>query len=107
MATRELLQAMAAAIVRTLESPEWAAEVPHPEQRAWTMMLAVCEALHPLGPVTIPSRDQVEQLVERIERDQEIYAHFDGRNYDELAARYRLTSRQVRRIVERQRRGAA
>ena len=67
------------------------------------MMLAACEVMHPFGAVTIPSRGQVEHLVERFNRDEEIWLRFDGRNYDELAAACRLAPRQVRRIIERYR----
>jgi len=40
---------------------------------------------------------------DRAYRDQEIYAAFSGDNYDALARKYRLTERNVRRIVARER----
>ena len=74
--------------------------MPDDEERAWMVMLALCDELHPFGPVTVPSAGAVETLARRIERDEAICGNFDGRNYDELAATHGLTTRQVRRIVE-------
>ena len=96
--------AMAAAIVRCMESPAWAAAVADPDERAWLMLRALCEELHPLGAVSVPSVPQLRAFLERDDRDAAIRAGFDGRNYDELARRFRLSSRQVRRIVDEPRR---
>ena len=40
---------------------------------------------------------------ERATRDTEIMADFTGRNYAALAAQHNLSTRQVRRIIERER----
>lgn len=93
------------AVRRTIGSPQWLRDV-DPDRRAWLMLHAVCEALHPLGAVIVPSRVQIEQVVARQMRDQAIWDGFDGRNYEALARKHHLTSRQVRRIVERMRRPA-
>lgn len=36
-------------------------------------------------------------------RDQRIYAEFNGKNYSELARRYKVTPRHIRRVVRRAR----
>ena len=92
--------AMAAAIVRCMDSPEWAAAVADPDERAWLLLRALCEELHPLGAVSVPSEHALRRFLDRGDRDEAIRAGFDGRNYDELARRFRLSQRQVRRIVD-------
>ena len=103
MATRAIIATMARAIVRTLSAPEWVSTL-DAEERAWLLLLAICEAIHPLGAVSVPSRDELIRIATRIDRDAQIWTEFDGRNYAELAVRHGLTTRQVRRIVERERR---
>ena len=98
MATRQAITTMARAIVRTLSAPEWISTL-DVEERAWLLLLDLCEAMHPLGAVSVPSRDQVIRIAARIERDAAIRREFDGRNYEALAAQYRLTTRQIRRVV--------
>ena len=93
---------MADTIRRAMSTPQWY-EQPQPEARAWLLLMALCEALHPLGAVSVPSPDQVDVLTDRMLRDEAIWQAFDGRNYAELAAKHHLTERQVRRIVERMR----
>ena len=68
--------------------------------------MSICDELHPFGPVILPSRVSADQLIERDARNESIWEEFDGRNYAELAAKYRLTVKHVRHIIERQRRGA-
>ena len=103
MSARDVARTIADAIRRTLGSPEWCAAFEDDDERSWLMLLALCEVLHPLGAVTVPSPDQVEGLVARGMRDEAIWRAFDGRNYGELATRHGMTPRQVRRIIEKKR----
>ena len=103
MATHDIAAAMARTILRAIRSPAWLSIIDD-EERAWTLMLSLCDELHPFGPVMIPSRPTVEDLARRIERHETICRDFDGRNYAELARAHGLTTRQVRRIIEAGRR---
>ena len=94
---------MARSLLTTLASPEYA-RARDDDGRAWTLLLALCDALHPLGPVVLPPRARVVERVRRIERDEVIWRAFNGTNYAALALKHRLTVRQIRRIVERMRR---
>ena len=89
---------MAKTIAATLESQAWR-EAGDDDRRAWLMLLNLCDVLHPLGTFTVPPRWRVVELVQRLERDAEIRAAFNGKNYDELATRYRMTPRHIRDIV--------
>ena len=94
---------MAAACDRVLSSPEWAAATHDHDQRVWLLVQSLCAELHPEGPMSVPSVAALRQWIERDERDEQIRGAFDGRNYDTLARRHRLSTRQVRRIVHRPR----
>ena len=87
-------------LLDTLTAIEWHRTLDD-EDRAWLLLLDLADRLHPLGPIVIPSRGQITRLLARLERDDDIAAGFDGRNYHALAREHRLTTRQVRRIVER------
>lgn len=89
---------MARSLLATLTSETYL-EAEDDEQRAWLLLLDLCDVLHPLGAFTVPPRWRVMHLVQRLERDAEIRAAFNGRNYDELATRYRMTPRHIRDIV--------
>ena len=95
---------MARAIERVMASSDWAAAVHDADKRAWLLLHALCEELHPIGPVSVPSVQALNAWLGRDERDERIRAEFDGRNYDVLARRHRLSKRQVRRIVDEPRR---
>ena len=82
--------------------PEWNATFDHME-RAWIGLKAISRAVRPLGDVTVPSEGQVEELVARHERDEAIRGEFNGRNYEALAEKHRLTVRQIRRITDQRR----
>ena len=98
---------MAQAVNRTMSSPEWAAALGEPEERGWLLVQALCEELHPEGALSVPSVQALTAWLERGDRDERIRAEFDGRNYDQLARRHRLSKRQVRRIVDGPRRPEA
>ena len=103
MSLSPVASVMAQAIRRTMRSPEWFAATGADDERAWLLLMALCAELHPLGSVSVPSPDRLDQLTDRLLRDEDIWRSFDGRNYETLAAKHRLTSRQVRRIIERMR----
>ena len=104
MSAKTVMAALLAGIVRGLRHPDMPG-TNEAEERAWLIALAICDEMHPLGPSVIPSRDHAGALLKREERDDEIWQDFSGDNYGELAARWGLTERQVRRIVERRRSG--
>lgn len=97
---------MAGAIQRTLDSPAYMVAFGDAEERTWMLVEALCEELHPLGSVVVPSIGQVEKDLDRMLRDEAIWRAFDGLNYAELAAEHKLTTRTVRTIVERMRKAA-
>lgn len=99
--------AMAAAIERTLGSLPWLRALGDDDQRGWLLLEALCEELHPLGPVAAPSVASLRVAAARRGRNDEIRERFDGRNYRELARRHRLSTRQVRRIVDEPRKPGA
>lgn len=98
--------AAADAIVRTLGSPEWMLALGADDERGWILLEALCEHLHPLGAVQFPSVHRLREAVDRPGRDRAIREEFDGTNYLQLARRHRLSTRQVRRIVDGPRRPA-
>ena len=87
-------------IMETLESVEWYGAF-HDEDRAWLLLLNLCDDLHPISPVHLPSRDQAIAIMRRLQRDAKIRRECDGTNYEQIAQRYRLTTRQIRRITKR------
>lgn len=92
--------AMAEAIELTMASPAWAGALGDDDARAWMLLEALCERLHPIAPVDVPSVGSLRAAADRPGRDQAIRRDFDGRNYAVLARRHRLSTRQVRRIVD-------
>ena len=91
---------MALAVHRAMSAPEWARAVGDPDERAWLLVRALCEELHPEGAFQVPSVFALEAWLERDDRNERIRTEFDGSNYDVLARRNRLSKRQVRRIVD-------
>ena len=98
--------AMAAAIERTMASAAWARAVGDNDARGWMLLEALCEELHPVGPVDAPSVASLRAASDRPGRNDEIRKTFDGTNYGQLARRHRLSQRQVRRIVDGPRKAA-
>ena len=99
-------QILVLSILRGIRDPEWH-RVTGDEERAWIVVMSICEELHPFGPVILPPRAAAEEHLVRAVRDRSIWEEFDGRNYAELAAKHNLEPRTVRTIVERMRRQAA
>lgn len=91
------------ALIRAQASAAWN-ETADPEERAWLGMLAVCEHVHPLGETSAPAPHQVERTVGRVGRNEAMRRDFDGSNYAALGRRHGVSTRQVRRIVDRPRR---
>ena len=91
---------MAAAIERTLGSPAWLRALGDDDERGWILLEALCEELHPLGAAAAPSVANLREAAGRLGRNEEIRDGFDGRNYRALARRHRLSTRQIRRIVD-------
>lgn len=89
---------MARSLVATLGSAAYG-EARDDDERAYVLLLDLCEHLHPLGVFTVPSRWQIVEDVMRLARDAEIRAAFNGRNYADLARRYSLSERRVRAII--------
>ena len=63
-------------------------------ERATQIVLAICEAIHQPYPIYIPAGPVAIDL-----RNQNIIKEFNGRNYQFLAKKYRLSERQIRRIL--------
>ena len=92
---------------RVMGTPEWLAALGDDYQRALLLVTALCDALHELGLERVPSGEAVRQALDKHLRKQRIVAEFNGTNHRELARRYGISARTVRRIVERARRDAA
>ena len=82
-----------------LASSAWS-EADGEEARQWLLTLALCESLHQHNISRIVNADGLREAVQRGRRDSQIRAGFDGQNYRALAARHKMTMRQVRRIVD-------
>ena len=91
---------LADAVWRTLSSPDWARALPDNLERTELLLVAVCDALHPCGAVSFPRGATVLAALERPARNAEIRAAFRGDNHGELARRYGLSVRHIRRIVD-------
>ncbi len=92
---------MADAIFTTITSPAWLRAMGDDHERTWLLMRALCAELHPLGAINIPSVHGLEGALKRIDRNTTIRHQFDGRNHAALARAFGLSTRQVRRIVDK------
>ena len=90
-------------VLAALRSPAWGAAASD-EERKRVIVVSLCEALHPLGQRIFPSAKTVDRYFETLDRNTRIWSEFDGRNYEDLAARYGLSPRTVRMVVEKIRR---
>ena len=91
---------LADALWRTMSSPDWAKALGDDLARTELLLVAICDALHPCGAVSVPRGATVLAALERPARNAEIRAAFRGDNHRELARRYGLSSRHIRRIVD-------
>lgn len=85
----------------TLGSADWAQALGDDHQRTWLLTLAVCDALYLAGVERVPNAKTLQDALDKLIRNQQIVQAFDGTNYRALATEYRLSTRTVRRIVER------
>ena len=88
------------AILAVLGSPEWRGARSDAE-RVQLLRYSILEVLHPISPIHVPSVWTVRARERRERRDVRIRSLFNGRNHQVLAERFRLTTRQIRRIVDR------
>ena len=93
----DALGALEAELDRTLKSRAWAA-ASDDHARRQLLVAAVCAAL---APDRAHPASALAAAYERALRNQRIRTMFNGRNYGELAERFDLTQRQLRRILHR------
>ena len=100
-----LFVALANAIQGSLESPAYRALAAQPagsgsltQRQARMLAAAICDASHD-ELQTFPAFARLRRLVEIQTRNARIVAAFTGQNYGDLAARWGLSTRQIRRIV--------
>ena len=87
--------------VHVLDSARFRALSGDPLAQAELIVFALCDALHAARGVYVPDANTVRANLARQARDARIRAEFNGRNYSDLADKHGLTSRTVRRILER------
>ncbi len=92
------LRAASSAVEQALERIEG---MP-PDQAALLIVALVTDVLASRGH-RVPSAIQLDELIERNRMMRCLPAEFDGRNYQELARRYGVSTRSVRRIIDRRR----
>ena len=71
-----------------------------PEQVV-TVARATAACFRRAGFPRIPADGRIQQVIGMAARNQQMLEAFDGRNYQELAVRYGVDRRTVRRIVDR------
>ena len=89
-----------AAFWEVMRSPEWLTAFGNEEERVALLLETMCDTLDGPRSAYIPDSGSVRASIERLQRDAGIRAAFDGQNYDSLAQQYRMSPRQVRRIVD-------
>ena len=95
--------ALEGAILHALASPAWV-QADDDVSRARLLLDVISRALRASGLPGCRGGEQLADAYRRVLRDQQIRDTFDGTNTLDLAARHRLTVRQVRRIVAPRRR---
>ena len=101
MSKPETVALLAEAIWRVITSAEWLAAVGRDDERVALLITGICDAIGDGRPVYLPSGFRVRALLQTAERDAAMRRAFDGTNYAALALRYGVSTRQVRRIVDR------
>ena len=86
-----------------LHSPEWLHSLADTDQATWLLTRSVCNELYLAGVPGVPSDAALREQLDRYRRDAAIVADFTGNNYDELARNHKISTRQIRRIIERHR----
>ena len=87
------------AIEHVMASEEWRLATSD-AVRARILKYRILDTLHSISPLHVPSAGRVRETEYRERRDARMRALFCGRNYQELAEQFRLTTRQIRRIVD-------
>ena len=90
---------IAAAYWELLRSPEWLTAFGDDEERVALLLEKLCDTLDGPRTVYIPDSSSVRASIERLQRDISIRDAFNGQNHEDLAQQYRMSPRQVRRIV--------
>ena len=85
------------AINRALKTPVYAKS--DNEHRAWRILLATSGALHAAGVSGFASAGTLREARRISRRNAAIKQQYNGRNLHDLAERYNLCSRQIRRIA--------
>lgn len=93
MVERDVHADLEAEALRVLRSPAWAAAAGD-EDRARLLVAAACDVLD-----RPHSASALAGAYRRVLRNRDIRAAFNGRNYAEIARRFHLTQRQLRRIL--------
>lgn len=88
---------MLRAIQRVLKTPAYAHS--GAEHRAWRILLSVSESLHSAGVSGFVRAGTLREIRRIQRRNQDIQNQYNGRNLRELADKYGLCERQIRRIV--------
>ena len=83
-----------------LRSPQWLTAFGDDEERVVLLLERLCDTLDGPKTVYIPDSGSVRSTIEQLQREAAIRAAFDGQNYAHLARQYRMSTRQVRRIVD-------
>lgn len=85
------------AIYRALKTPAYAKS--DNEHRAWRILLATSEALHSAGVSGFVSAGVLREMRRLSRRNTKIRTEYNGRNLYDLADKYNLSNRQIRRIA--------
>ena len=88
---------MLCAIQRVLKAPAYVKS--DDEHRAWRILLSVSEALHSAGVSGFASAGVLREMRRVSRRNTDIRREYNGRNLKELADKYNLCARQIRRIA--------
>ena len=94
---------LGAAYWELMRSAEWLTAFGSDEERLVMLLETLCDSLDGPRSAYIPDSGSVRASIERLQRDIAVRAAFDGQNHQALARRFRMSTRQVRRIVDERR----